>query len=259
MDKGFLVFGDIEETLNELTDEQVAKLFRSMVAYHNTGEDPELSGVLKYVFIPIRQQMDRGTTIYKEKCEKNRQNRQKAWDRIKDKDEYERIRPYTEDTTVYDGYQTKTKTDTDAKTKTETGTKTESAHADVWALSLSVLSYLNALAGTSYRTDEANSVRLISELSHKGYTEEQMKDVVRKKCEEWLGDPKMEGYLRPSTLFKLTNFEKYLAAPDSARRKQREKDERDDRRYEDQARRIHAETERMKAEFEKFNKEHGLA
>ena len=55
----FVVYTDIAETLEELEDAQVAALFRGMVKYQQTGEDPKFRGTLKYVFIPIRQQMDR--------------------------------------------------------------------------------------------------------------------------------------------------------------------------------------------------------
>ena len=59
----FIVYAaDIKETLDKLTDDQVAELFRGMVDYQITGEAPEFSGVLEFAFIPIRQQMDRDNT-----------------------------------------------------------------------------------------------------------------------------------------------------------------------------------------------------
>ena len=237
MDKGFIVFGDIEETLNELTDEQVAKLFRGMVSYHNTGEDPGFKGVMKYVFIPIRQQMDRGAEAYREKCEKNRQN---ALARV----ERERTLAIAATaTTSSDGSLTKTKTDTDARTRTEADT--ESSQLDVWSLSRSVLSYLNQVAGTSYRLDGASSVRLISELAHNGYTEQQMKSVIDKKAGQWLGDPKVEQYLRPSTLFG-PKFEDYLNEPDTAGKKARD-DAEDKKRKQTEARKELEEAEKQMA------------
>ena len=60
MAKGtFIVYDEIKDTLDEMTDEEIGRLFRAMVDYHVTGEDPELEGGLKFAFIPIRQQMDR--------------------------------------------------------------------------------------------------------------------------------------------------------------------------------------------------------
>ena len=77
--KGFIVYGDIQDVLNELTDDQVAQLFRGMVDYFVEGKDPKFTGILKFVFIPIKQQMDRDAEKYEKKCEKMRKNAQKRW------------------------------------------------------------------------------------------------------------------------------------------------------------------------------------
>lgn len=258
--KGFIVYGDLEAVLNELSDKQVSDLFRGMVSYHNSGKDPEFDGILKYVFIPIKQQMDRNTEKYKERCEKNRKSRQDAWDRIKGSgtNVYDGTRPNTNATNT----STNTSTSTSTNKNTDTDTNTESSELDVWALSLSVLSFLNRKAGADFRTDDAASVRLISDLAHKGYSEEQMKDVIDKKCDEWLGDPKMEHYLRPSTLFKPDNFVKYLNAPDSARRQKQEQDAEESRRIDEEIRKMKEDGERelarMKEAHEKFMRENGL-
>ena len=58
-DRTFIVYDEIKDTLDEMTDEEIGKLFRGMVDYHVTGEEPDLKGGLKFAFIPIRQQMDR--------------------------------------------------------------------------------------------------------------------------------------------------------------------------------------------------------
>ena len=57
--KGFVIYGDLKEVTDELTDGQVAELFRGMLDYFTTGKEPKFDGVLKFVFIPIKQQMDR--------------------------------------------------------------------------------------------------------------------------------------------------------------------------------------------------------
>ena len=87
-----------------------------------------------------------------------------------------------------------------------------SGNTDVWSLSFSVLTYLNQKAGTDYKTDSVENVKLISDLSHNGYTEADMKRVVDVKCADWLGNPVVERYLRPSTLFG-SKFAEYLSQP----------------------------------------------
>lgn len=125
--KGFVVYGDIEESLDELSDEQVAKLFRGMVNYFNTGKEPKFSGLLKLAFIPIRQQMDRDVDKYEKKCQKNKENIQKYWDKVKgnadDTNVYERIPSNAIATNTNTKTNTDTKTDTDTDTTTTTNTK----------------------------------------------------------------------------------------------------------------------------------------
>ena len=67
----FVVYTDIKEIIDELDDKQVATLFRAMVDFRITGKAPKLTGTLKYIFIPIRQQMERD----KEKWEQTRASR----------------------------------------------------------------------------------------------------------------------------------------------------------------------------------------
>ena len=212
--KGFVVYGDIEESLNELTDEQVAKLFRGMVSYFNTGKEPKFSGLMKMVFIPIRQQMDRDTDKYEKKCEKNRESIQKYWDKVKaDTNEYERIQT---NTNVYERIPANTNvantnTKTSTTTKTDTGTTTTSSETDAGLLSFDLIQYLNEKTGSDYKADKANAVRVQS-LLDSGYTPLQLRTVIDKKVDEWMTDEKMRPYLRPSTLFG-DKFGEYLAAP----------------------------------------------
>ena len=207
--KGFVVYGDIEESLDELTDEQVAKLFRGMVNYFNTGKDPKFTGVLKLAFIPIRQQMDRDVDKYEKKCQKNKENIQAYWDKVKGEKEntnvYERIPPNTNATN------TNTNTKTNANTKTETDTSTTSSETDVSSLSSFLIEHLNEKTGSTYEATDTITERVAS-LIESGYSPDQLRTVIDKKCSEWLNDDKMRTYLRPSTLFG-DKFSEYLAAP----------------------------------------------
>ena len=132
--KSFLVYGDVEPVLDELSDEQVGQLFRGMVKYFTTGETPDFKGVLKFVFIPIQQQIDRDAEKYAEKCAKNKANIQSYWDKVKaDTNEYDRIRTNTNATNKDTDTDTDTKTDTDIDTDTTTDTDTDTMSAVVVA------------------------------------------------------------------------------------------------------------------------------
>ena len=51
---------------------------------------------------------------------------------------------------------------------------------------------------------------MITARLEEGYTVEDFKVVITKKCKEWKNDPKMSTFLRPSTLFAPSHFDEYL-------------------------------------------------
>lgn len=124
--KGFVIYGDVRAVVDELNDEQTGKLFKAMIEYFATGKAPKFDGVLKYVWIPIRQQMDRDKQKYDAKCEKNREKIQKYWDSVKgNTNEYNGIPMYTNATNTKTNTNTNTKTNTDTDTTTTTNTDTK--------------------------------------------------------------------------------------------------------------------------------------
>lgn len=198
--KGFIVYGDTKALADELTDEQLGQLFRGMLSYFVEGKSPKFSGVLKFAFIPIKQQMDRDAIKYDKRCEKNRANANKRWQ--SDANAYNRMQS--------DANDANTNTNKDTNTKTDTDTNTESV-PDAGLLSYDLIQYLNEKTGSDYKADKANAVRVQS-LLDSGYTPLQLRTVIDKKVDEWYGDSKMRSYLRPSTLFG-DKFGEYLAAP----------------------------------------------
>ncbi len=87
--------------------------------------------------------------------------------------------------------------------KSETTSKTDNIPYD------RVIKYLNAKAGTNYRATNKATQRLIKARFNEGMTTKDFKKVIDNKCDDWLKDPKMCGYLRPATLFG-SKFESYL-------------------------------------------------
>lgn len=75
----------------------------------------------------------------------------------------------------------------------------------------SIVGYLNEKAGTHYKATTEKTKSAIRARLAEGFTVDDFKTVIDKKCAEWIGDPKMEQYLRPETLFG-TKFESYLNA-----------------------------------------------
>lgn len=74
-----------------------------------------------------------------------------------------------------------------------------------------VVDHLNRSAGTKYKPTTANTRKLIKARLKEGFTVDELKLVIDKKCADWLNNRDMVQYLRPETLFG-NKFESYLNA-----------------------------------------------
>ncbi len=72
-----------------------------------------------------------------------------------------------------------------------------------------ILDYLKQLTGTKFRPIKSN-LTLISSLFKAGYSQEEIIEVIQLKTVQWKNNPVMAPYLRPSTLFKMSNFDNYI-------------------------------------------------
>lgn len=85
-----------------------------------------------------------------------------------------------------------------------------------------VMAYLNLQARRNYRVSNPNGTPtagalVIAQRLKEGYTVEQCKDVIGEKSNQWMGDEKMDQYLNPQTLFRKSNFDKYLTEAEAQR------------------------------------------
>ena len=88
---------------------------------------------------------------------------------------------------------------------------------DTFKASLSeIISYLNEKTESMYKASTKKTQSCIKARLSEGFTVDDFKTVIDKKCAEWIGDEKMEKYLRPETLFG-TKFEGYLNAKTTGR------------------------------------------
>lgn len=71
------------------------------------------------------------------------------------------------------------------------------------------IEYLNTFTGRKYRMIKSN-LNKVKTLIKEGYTYQDIKEVIEIKTYEWLNNPKMSQYLNPTTLFRLSNFDKYV-------------------------------------------------
>lgn len=85
----------------------------------------------------------------------------------------------------------------------------------LWADAEALLEFLNQRTGKHFEAKKPDGSRtktitLIHTLLKNQYTPVQIKQVIANRWLKWGSDPKMQEYLRPSTLFRPSNFENYL-------------------------------------------------
>lgn len=74
-----------------------------------------------------------------------------------------------------------------------------------------IIEYLNSKTGSKFKPSTKPYIVAIQARLKEGYTVDDFKTVINKKCEEWAGT-KMEKYLTPKTLFAPSHFDQYLNA-----------------------------------------------
>jgi uncharacterized phage protein (TIGR02220 family) len=72
-----------------------------------------------------------------------------------------------------------------------------------------IIDYLNSKAEKNYKASTDKTKSCIKARYNEGFKKEDFIKVIDNKCKEWKGDPKMDRYLRPETLFG-PKFESYL-------------------------------------------------
>lgn len=93
--KGVLMYYDLLEQLKDFNDEQFGKVVRVMIKYDKDGIEPNIEDVqIKLAFNILKPTIDRNKQEYQYKCDRNRENINKRWNR-QDTNEYDGIRTNT--------------------------------------------------------------------------------------------------------------------------------------------------------------------
>lgn len=95
------------------------------------------------------------------------------------------------------------------------GLPPDGTQADLWITAEGILDFLNRKTGRRFparhpNKDPTKSLRMVYALLKRGYTEQQVRQVVGNRLVRWEEDSKMREFLRPKTLFGPENFEQYL-------------------------------------------------
>lgn len=89
------------------------------------------------------------------------------------------------------------------------------SHDDMDKSHIEIIEYLNLKTGSKFKTTTKPYVQAIRSRLKEGYTVDDFKTVIDKKCREWKGT-KLEKYLTPKTLFAPSHFDTYLNSNEMA-------------------------------------------
>lgn len=89
------------------------------------------------------------------------------------------------------------------------------SHDDVDKSHFEIIEYLNQKTGSKFKAKTKPYVQAIRSRLKEGYTVDDFKTVIDKKCREWKGT-KLEKYLTPKTLFAPSHFDTYLNSNEMA-------------------------------------------
>lgn len=103
MNDSFILYTSYYAIIEGLTDQQLGQLTRALFIYARDGEQIQLEPVVRMAFSFIKDNIDRNADKYQKKCERNRENIRKRWQKTNTKDTTEK-----DNTNVYDGIPTNT-------------------------------------------------------------------------------------------------------------------------------------------------------
>ena len=97
MNDSFILYTSYYAIIDGLTDEQLGQLTRALFIYARDGKTIKLEPVVRMAFSFIKDNIDRNADKYQKKCERNRENIRKRWEKKHAEDTTERT-----DTTEYE-------------------------------------------------------------------------------------------------------------------------------------------------------------
>ena len=101
MNDSFILYTSDYQLIEGLTDEQLGQLTRALFTYARDGDVINLEPVLRMAFVFIKDKIDRNQQKYQKKCERNRENIRKRWNKSNTNDTKEND-GIPNDTTVYE-------------------------------------------------------------------------------------------------------------------------------------------------------------
>lgn len=212
MRDSLIFYRSFMESFAELPDEERLTMYDAVIKYGLDGEDPKLSGLCAALFKLVKPQLDANERRYQNGLKGGRKpngNQTRTKQKPNGNQSETKPKPNHNQTVTK---QKPNVNDNDNVNVNEKGNGNDNASGSDENIPLSLISYLNQKTGSSYKVDANITGRIVS-LFGQGYSVEDMRTVIDRKCAEWCDDEKMRAYLRPSTLFG-PKFAEYLNAPE---------------------------------------------
>lgn len=195
MKDNFLLKKEQREIFESLSNEDAGLLIKGIFRYVCDGES-DLDGLLKTIFIPIKNDIDKNEKSYQKRCETNKENINKRW-QSKNED-------IPNDTNVYEDIPN----DTDARHISNITNHNSNIINHNTLVIKEIIDYLNKRINSNYKYTTKATQKKINARLNEGYCLDDFIAVIDKKYVEWKGT-EFEKYLCPETLFG-TKFEKYV-------------------------------------------------
>lgn len=214
------VLHEYAEDMGELSDSEFGRLIRGLLQYSSTGVEPKFNGNEKHYWRRVKRVEDEHKASYQNTCATNRENGKKGGRPKKtEKTEENQSVPTASEKRQLE-FKSKSNTqspngDMSIEEKSCQGTDPNiNSGADAPSSAVpkgvytEIIDFLNEQAGTRYKASSQKTRTLIRARLKEGFTVNDFKTVIQKKCQLWKGT-EFEQYLRPETLFG-TKFESYL-------------------------------------------------
>ena len=216
MRDSFIFYRSFYECVADLPDETRLAVYEAVFQFALDGKEPNIDGVPWALFKAFEPQIVANNRKYDNGCKGGRPNKKPNNNQSITKPKPNKNQTITKAKPNHNQTITKVEpNDNDNDNVNDNGNGNGNVsgfgerNTDVVP---SLLSFLNSETGGSY-TETEQFDDLVTNLLEQGYTEEDIRTVIRKKSVEWSCDGKMRSLLRPSVLLG-DKFEEYLNAPE---------------------------------------------
>lgn len=204
--EGFTFFSSYCEALDELTMEERGEFITAICDYMFKDAEPDFDSMSKAARIAFKAQRTHINRSIAASSNAKRAKRSKREQTLAKSSEIEQTLANASEAEA----------SSSSSSSTSSSTKRSNEKPDYSSGRQRVIDHLNDATGKSFKASSALAVKHLNARFNEGYTVGDCIKVIDNMAAEWGGDPKMERFLRPETLFG-SKFDGYLNAGGKAK------------------------------------------